>query len=122
MKSKKHRQNYHKGLWAEGLASLWLRLKGYRILARRFKTPVGEIDIVAYSRTTLIAIEVKAHKTFDQGLLAVDRFQRVRISRALLYFMTKSSKWAGVNIRFDIILCEFPRLKHIQNAWSQNDL
>jgi putative endonuclease len=51
---------FRTGLSAEGRAAAYLMLKGYRILARRFRTPYGEIDIVARRRNLLAFVEVKA--------------------------------------------------------------
>jgi putative endonuclease len=59
------RAGYRQGLRAETIAALFLRLKGYRILARRFTSPVGEIDLVARRGTSLVFVEVKARPTLD---------------------------------------------------------
>jgi hypothetical protein len=65
----RRRRAYRFGHWAETLCVWWLRLGGYRVLARRYKTPVGEIDIVARRGAALAFIEVKArrHTTRDDG-------------------------------------------------------
>lgn len=67
------------GLSAESRATACLLLKGYRILARRFKTPVGEIDIVARRRGTLVFVEVKARKSLDDAAEALTARQQARI-------------------------------------------
>ena len=67
------------GLSAESRATACLLLKGYRILARRFKTPVGEIDIVARRRSTLVFVEVKARKNLDDAAEALTARQQARI-------------------------------------------
>lgn len=58
---------YRRGLFAETVTALLLRLKGHRILARRYKTPVGEIDLVALKGRRLAFIEVKRRKTKDDA-------------------------------------------------------
>jgi len=65
--SEKRVRAYRHGLLAETIAALLLRLKGHRILARRFKTPVGEIDLVALKGKRLAFVEVKRRKTFDEA-------------------------------------------------------
>jgi putative endonuclease len=60
------------GRRAESLAAWWLRLKGWRILARRVRTPVGEIDLVARRGRTIAFVEVKARATAVQADLARD--------------------------------------------------
>src|SRR5580693_5541184 len=70
------------GLSAESRAALLLIAKGYRIAARRWKSPVGEIDIVARRRNLLVFVEVKARADFDQAAFAVTPYQRRRILSA----------------------------------------
>lgn len=79
------------GRWAESVAALYLRLKGYRILARRARTRAGEIDIVARHGDTLVFVEVKLRRTLDSSHQAlhpaawhrVDAASRVLIPRYL---------------------------------------
>lgn len=71
-----------RGRRAETLAALYLRLKGYQILGRRVRTPVGEIDIVARHRDNLVFVEVKARDTLDSGVLALHPAARKRIESA----------------------------------------
>jgi len=56
---------YRRGLFAETVAALLLRLKGHRILARRYRTPVGEIDLVALKGKRLAFVEVKRRRSFE---------------------------------------------------------
>lgn len=76
------RRNDNRGRRAEAVAALFLQLKGYRILARRIRTPVGEIDLIARHRDTLIFVEVKARATLDSGLFALHPAARQRIEAA----------------------------------------
>ena len=75
------------GRRAEILSAWLLRLKGYRILARRFKTPVGEIDLIAKRASTIAFIEVKARPTAAAAMESVSARQRRRITRAALVFL-----------------------------------
>ena len=70
------------GISAESRAAAWLIAHGYRILARRFKSPLGEIDIIAARRHTLIFVEVKARATLDAAAEAVTERQQQRIAAA----------------------------------------
>jgi putative endonuclease len=76
------RRNEAKGRRAESIAALYLQLKGYRILARRVRTRVGEIDLVARKGDTLVFVEVKARATLDSGLFALHPAARRRIEAA----------------------------------------
>ena len=64
------------GRWAEGLAAWSLRLRGYRIVARRFRTPLGEIDLIAQRGRLVAFVEVKARTDLEQALVALTVRQR----------------------------------------------
>src|SRR6202521_6366075 len=70
---------FRTGLSAEARAAAYLMAKGYRILAKRFRTPYGEIDIVARRRNLLAFIEVKARPSLDEAAYAVTARQQQRI-------------------------------------------
>jgi putative endonuclease len=108
---------YLKGHWGEWLAASYLRLKGYQILESRFKTPLGEIDLLVQKGRTLIAVEVKSRKTIEEAGLSVTRYQQRRIERALFYYLSR--KPSPLNFRFDVVLIapwKWPY--HIPGAWS----
>lgn len=107
------------GLSAESRATACLLLKGYRILARRFKTPVGEIDIVARRRGTLVFVEVKARKSLDDAAEALTARQQARIIDAAQYWLAAHPDAVESPIRFDAILVapgKFPR--HLPAAFD----
>lgn len=106
----------HKG---EGLASLYLRLKGYRILVRRYKTHVGEADLIARKGNALVFVEVKARKTLEEGLESITSKQKKRVIRAAHYYLAENPKSADLDIRFDVIIV-MPglKLKHLVDAWQ----
>ena len=108
---------YLKGHWAEQIAAFYLRIKGYKVLENRFKTPVGEIDILARKGKTLVAIEVKSRNTRDAAVVALTSYQQRRIERALLYYLAR--KPSPLDLRFDVVLIspwKWPY--HIRGAWS----
>ena len=73
---------FRTGLSAETQAAAVLIAKGYRILARRFRTPHGEIDIVARRRNLVAFVEVKARTSLDDAAYAVTPRQQARIIAA----------------------------------------
>ncbi len=105
------------GHLAEFVAAWMLRIKGYRILQKRYRTPVGEIDLIAVRGRTLVAIEVKQRNCFLKAGEAITIKQRKRIEMALLLYM-RNLRWVPENIRFDAIyLIPYKWPKHIVNAW-----
>lgn len=106
------------GRWAEALCRLSLRLRGYRILASRLRTPMGEIDIVARRGDTLAVIEVKARSDWDAANEAVSARQRGRLARAAHAFLSVNPQHAGLALRFDVMLVT-PRAwpRHLKDAW-----
>jgi len=116
------RAAYGRGLGAETRAALWLRLKGYRILAQRFAAPVGEIDLVARRGRVLAFVEVKARPTADAALFAVRRRQQRRIVRAAEAFLARHPAFAACDLRFDVITVaprRWPR--HLPGAFTADD-
>ena len=114
----RRRRAWRSGHWAEAVAAMLLRLKGYRILARRFRAPVGEIDIVARRGEVLAMVEVKSRATLEEALLALPPRQRRRIERAAQAFLARDARLAGLTVRFDVMLIvPWRRPKHIMHAW-----
>jgi putative endonuclease len=107
------------GISAESRAALFLMAKAYRILARRWKTPFGEIDIVAGRRNDLVFFEVKARDTLEDAAEAVTERNRQRIIAAAELWLAHHPRDAQRAIRFDVILMmpgKMPR--HIVNAFD----
>jgi putative endonuclease len=106
------------GRQAETLAVWLLRLKGWRILARREQTPAGELDIVARRGATVAFVEVKQRPTVARAAEAIDERERRRIARAAEAYLADRPALAGLDARFDAILVAPGRLPvHIVNAW-----
>jgi putative endonuclease len=95
---------YRSGLFAESIVALLLRLKGNRILARRYKTPVGEIDLVALKGKRLTFVEVKRRRSFDDAAEALPTRARRRIVRAAQYWLAAHPTYNGHDMRFDVVL------------------
>jgi len=107
------------GLSAESRAAMLLIAKGYRILARRFKTPAGEIDIVARRRRDLVFVEVKARNKLDEAAEAVTERSKSRIIAAAEYWLAQHPDDVQCYIRFDVILVAPGKMpRHIVNAFD----
>ena len=119
---KRSRQQAHDhGHRAELIALWFLRLKGYRLLAQRFKTPFGEVDLIMRKGDTTVFIEVKARATVDQSLFAVTPNQSRRIASAAAAYATRDTKAAMGFQRFDIIAVPaYLWPTHIKNAFDGN--
>jgi putative endonuclease len=108
---------YRRGLFAETVAALLLRLKGHRIVAQRY-TPVGEIDLAALKGKRLAFIEVKRRKTKEDAAWTLPAKQRRRIVRAAQYWLAGHPHFAGHDIAFDVILAApFAWPRYIANAF-----
>ena len=90
----------HKG---ETLATIFLMLKGYRIIARRYKTKLGEVDIIARKRDVVAMVEVKARASLLEAMDAVDNSTMRRIEAAGDIWLSKQRDYARLNIRYDLI-------------------
>ncbi|WP_343717663.1 YraN family protein [Inquilinus sp.] len=105
---------------AERAAAWLLRLKGWRILARRLKTPLGEVDIVACRGRTVAFVEVKARPDLAAGMLALQPRQRERLRRAATLFLAQQPRYArDHDLRFDLVVVRPWRWPvHIADAWQ----
>ncbi len=93
-----------RGHKSESLAALWLRLKGYRILARRLKTRAGEIDLVAAAPFGPVCfVEVKARGLARTAAESVGFTQQTRIARAASLYLATRPGLARRGARFDIV-------------------
>ena len=93
------------GISAESRAAAFLIAKGFRILARRWRSPVGEIDIIARRRQLLIFVEVKARETLDDAAWSVTDRQKARIAAAAEAWLARQGDDHGFqDMRFDAML------------------
>ncbi|MDE1933390.1 YraN family protein [Bradyrhizobium sp.] len=103
---------FRTGLSAEARAAAFLIAKGYRILAKRFRTPHGEIDLVARRRSTIAFVEVKARDNLDDAAYAVTPRQQARIIAAAQIWLMAHPEHDGYDLRFDAMLIAPRRLPH----------
>jgi putative endonuclease len=107
------------GLSAESRAAAYLVAKGYRIVARRFKSPVGEIDIVARRRGVLVFVEVKARGSLDAAAESLLARQQQRIAAAAGAWLALHPEDNESDMRFDAVLVAPGRIpRHIPAAFE----
>src|ERR1700742_1565171 len=118
-RQEKYQTAHRRGHAGESLAALWLRLKGYRILARRLKTRAGEIDLVAAAPFGPVCfIEVKARATARAAAESVAPAQQTRIARAASLYLAGRPDLARRGARFDIVAIGSGTLPvHHRDAW-----
>jgi putative endonuclease len=110
---------FRTGISAESRAAALLIAKGFRILARRWKSPVGEIDIIARRRSLLVFVEVKAREQLDDAAWSVTGRQRARIVAAAEAWLAGNADDRIRDIRFDAMLVAPGRLpQHIPSAFD----
>jgi putative endonuclease len=107
------------GVTAESRAAAYLTGHGYAIVARRFKSPVGEVDIVARRGAELLFVEVKARRRLDDAALSVTPRQQRRIIAAAEAWLADHPDDGTRDIRFDVILvARNGRTQHIAAAFD----
>ncbi len=107
------------GLSAENIAAALLLAKGFRIAARRFRCPAGEIDIVAKRGALLIFVEVKARAMLDDAAWSVTDRQKRRIASAAAAWLAAHPDDAMCDMRFDAVLVAPRSLpRHIPGAFE----
>lgn len=110
---------FRTGLSAESRAAAFLIAKGYRIAARRWRSPVGEIDIVARRRRALVFVEVKARAHLDDAAESVTERGKRRIVAAAEAWLAAHPDDVLCEIRFDAVLVAPGKLpRHIVNAFD----
>jgi putative endonuclease len=110
---------FRTGISAESRAAAFLFAKGYRILAKRFRSPHGEIDLIVRRRNLLAFVEVKARATLDDAAFAVTPRQQARIIDAAQAWLATHPEYAEFELRFDAILIAPLRLpRHLLAAFD----
>jgi len=105
------------GRVGETAAAWWLRLKGWRILARRVRTPAGEVDLIARRGNLVAFVEVKRRRSGAELDFAIDEYRLARVAAAAEYLGARYMQ-PGDDMRVDVILIAPGRaLRHIENAW-----
>jgi putative endonuclease len=109
---------YQKGHRAERMARYFLNCKFYRLLELRYKTKLGEIDLVMAKGNKIIFCEVKARNELADGFDAVSPHSQQRIQRAATYFVQRNPAYQNYDWRFDVVVVRPWRLPyHLKDAW-----
>ncbi len=115
----KRQRNHRRGILAEYAALAYLTLKGYRLIALRHKTHVGEIDLILRRGRQLVFVEVKARADHDSAAHAIHTKNQARVVRAAQSFLTQHPAYAHHQIRFDAMLIAWYRWpKHLVHAFD----
>jgi putative endonuclease len=117
-RTKRRRGAHLFGLRAESIAALMLRLKGYRILARRFVVNGGEIDLIARKGDSIAFVEVKARADLEVAAIAISATKRRRIARAARVWLARNPWAMSLTLRGDAIFVAPGRLpRHAPSAY-----
>ncbi len=130
--AKERQAAYRRGRRAEWIAGCWLRLKGYRLIARGYRCPAGEIDLIARRGRVIVFVEVKQRDRLATAAAAISQRQRQRVMRAAEAFLQSHPQLAALDLRFDAILlgrglfgrgpgsAPGPWLRHEKDAWRSD--
>lgn len=111
-------RTHDQGIMAEGAAEIFLRAKGYKIIERRYRTKVGEVDIIALDGDYVVFVEVKARPTLDEALFSITPKMRGRISEAAMAFLAEHPNYTMRPMRFDVMAVKLPfTIRHMENAF-----
>ncbi|MBS3649087.1 YraN family protein [Pseudaminobacter sp. 19-2017] len=94
---------YRRGHRGEWLASLLLLTKGFRVVERRYRTPLGEIDLIARRGGLVLIVEVKARPTLMAAMEAISRQSERRIEGAADLWLARQHDYGRLSVRFDMI-------------------
>jgi putative endonuclease len=122
------RRRIELGLTGEDLASKYLLQKGYKILARNFKSKLGEIDIIAKDKHTICFVEVRTRSNSEKGFPqeSITKSKQRKLFRVALGYL-KIKDWMNKPARFDIVSVlqskqDNPEIDLIKNAFYLNNL
>jgi putative endonuclease len=111
--------NHRAGLLAEYLALAWLTLKAYRLVAWRYKTRQGEIDLIVRRGKVLAMVEVKARPTYADAAHAIHGKNQARVVAAAQHFLAHHPEYAQYQVRFDAVLIAwYKRPEHVRDAFQ----
>ena len=113
------RKAYRRGHRGEWLAALALMVKGYRIVARQYRTKLGEIDLIARRGNLVLIVEVKVRATLTEAMDAIARESERRIEGAADLWLARQPDYGRLSVRFDMVAV-LPRRWpiHVQNLFQ----
>lgn len=102
-KDNRRKAAYRRGHYSEWLAALALMVKGYRILERRYRTRLGEIDLIARRGDLVLIVEVKARRSLVDAMEAIARQSERRIEAAADIWLSRQPDYGRFSLRFDMV-------------------
>ncbi len=112
---------YERGVCAEQSAQHYLEKKGFSIIATRYRTPYGEIDLLMRDHETIVAVEVKYRKYAIDSFECLRTRQQKRIENALLFYISENDLNSSL-FRFDVVLLSAGKhIIHLINAWQVDE-
>ncbi|APH70975.1 YraN family protein [Aquibium oceanicum] len=110
---------YRKGHWSERAAAVALMVKGYRIVARRHRTKLGEIDLIARKGDLVAIVEVKARRTLAEAMEAIGGQSERRIEAAADLWLARQPDYVRLSVRFDMVaVLPWRWPVHVENAFQ----
>ena len=112
------------GISGENEAAVYLKEKGYQIIAKNWRTKIGEIDIIAYKDSTIVFVEVKTwpHGDYFSLAAAINKRKRKRIIETTKCFLSDYRQYKESYVRFDVIaiaMQQQEKIYHIENAFLE---
>ena len=115
----RRRRAYQKGRTAEDEAAGLLARRGYQILSRRYRSPVGEIDLIASDGRRLAFVEVKARRELDDAAWSVTPRQQRRIADAASHWLQAFPQFQSWDMSFDaVLIASRQRSEYIADAFQ----
>lgn len=109
---------HQKGLWAELKAKAYLRLNGYHLLEERFKTPLGEIDLIVKKENMVVFVEVKLRRTVEAAAEAIHAKNQSRVRHAAELYLQQHPEYNEYEMRFDaLVMAAGAWPEHIPDAF-----
>ena len=117
----KKQKSYFFGIFAEYYVIFLFFFKGYILLAHRYKTKLGEIDLIFKNKNNLIAVEVKARENENIDIGEVVSYKQYkRIMNSLKLFLNKNIEYSNFNTRIDVVLVKgLFNIQHLKNVWME---
>lgn len=117
---RKNARNHRRGIMAEYLALIYLIVCGYWPITMRYKTPIGEVDLIMRRRRTLVFVEVKARAHYEDAAHAIHHKNQSRVVRAAQHFLTHHPEYQNHEVRFDAMLIAwYARPRHLVHAFGE---
>lgn len=105
---------------AEEKACAFLQKKGFCLVERNYRSPVGEIDLIMQDKNEVVFIEVRsrAYATYGTAIESINKTKQQKVMKSAIYYLQKRKWLDKVNYRFDVVGCSPTNIEWIKNAFS----